>query len=50
MATMIVLSDMSTGPAAGLRTIPVHAMAPAANGIATMLYPAARLSHRRAEW
>ena len=36
-ATMIVLSDMSTAPTAGERTIPHGASTPAASGIATML-------------
>src|SRR5690606_26294229 len=41
MATMMVLSDMSTAPAAGESTMPRDASTPAASGIATMLYPAA---------
>jgi hypothetical protein len=36
-ATMIVLTDMSTAPVAGLSTIPRGSSTPAANGIATML-------------
>ena len=36
-ATMIVLSDISTAPMAGLRTTPLYAIAPAASGMATML-------------
>ena len=37
IATMIVLSDMSTAPTAGERTIPHGARTPAASGMATML-------------
>jgi hypothetical protein len=37
MATMIVLSDISTAPTAGVRTRPHGASTPAASGIATML-------------
>ena len=36
-ATMIVLSDMSTAPTAGLNTNPWRSSTPAASGIATML-------------
>ncbi len=36
-ATMIVLSDMSTAPTAGLSTTPQCSRTPAASGIATML-------------
>src|SRR6185312_9808768 len=41
MATTIVLSDISTAPAAGDSTTPIGASTPAASGMATMLYPAA---------
>ena len=41
MATMIVLSDISTAPTAGLSTTPCRCSTPAASGMATMLYPAA---------
>jgi len=37
MATMIVLSDMSTAPIAAGRTMPHGASTPAASGIAAML-------------
>ena len=37
IATMIVLSDMSTAPTAGDNTIPHGASTPAASGIATTL-------------
>jgi hypothetical protein len=40
-ATITVLSDISTAPAAGARTIPQRARTPAASGIAATLYPAA---------
>lgn len=41
IATMIVLNDISTAPMAGLSTTPSFSSTPAANGMATMLYPAA---------
>lgn len=37
IATIIVLSDISIAPTAGLKMIPSGARTPAANGIATML-------------
>jgi hypothetical protein len=40
-ATMIVLKDISSAPTAGESRIPQFANTPAANGMATMLYPAA---------
>ena len=40
-ATMIVLADMSTAPAAGDMTSPQWDKTPAARGMAMTLYPAA---------
>src|SRR5215216_1685381 len=41
IATTIVLTDISNAPTAGESRIPQLAKTPAANGMATMLYPAA---------
>ena len=41
MATITVLSDISTAPNAGESTMPIGANTPPASGIATTLYPAA---------
>ena len=40
-ATMMVLKDIRSAPTAGESTMPQFANTPAANGMATMLYPAA---------
>ncbi len=42
MATITVLSDISTAPSAGLRSILKGYRTPAARGIATTLYPVAQ--------
>src|SRR5699024_8563644 len=39
--TIIVLKLIKTAPTAGLKTIPIGAKTPAANGMAKMLYPVA---------
>src|SRR5699024_4667790 len=39
MATIIVLKLIKIAPTAGLKIIPIGANTPAANGIATILYP-----------
>ena len=42
IATMTVLSDISTAPIAGESRMPTGASTPAASGSATTLYPAAQ--------
>ena len=44
MATMMVLRLISTAPRAGLMTIPALKSTPAANGMATTLYPVAQMN------
>ncbi len=41
IATIIVLKDINAAPIAGLKIIPNGKSTPAANGIATILYPVA---------
>src|SRR5699024_4035236 len=44
IATMIVLKLINTAPTAGLKTIPIGASAPAASGMARILYPLPTIS------